>query len=331
MPDNLTTLIETSTLGAPLYQLVAVFILFVVVPKLLDRILAYSRLAQTKKLLSIVQEIDAIRRDSEEEKEELSSIKREMLNKISAEPLVRNAFREVKDFVSMFPITSIYLVTVSVVFIQLVVSEGLSLFSRGEAGLHLWLSMTAILIILMIIDIVLQRLMSWLGRKVRMFLDRHFEEKRSRKVLERLAMHRDALDAIVTGLKLQVSSANEQMLTNRCTLKKLSEVQAKLKDNGEIDNSLRLELIGIKARAKSQIDQFMTTISGYENQISLCEKMIQDDRDVPEYSSLLDEEYHALELCREVKRLCELDKAQVEQMVAYLDSLFDNERAACCI
>lgn len=327
MPDSLTKLVEISAFEAPLYQLVIVFMLFVFGPKLLDRILAYSKLAQTKKLLSIIQEIDAVHADSEKEKETLSSIKREMLNKIASEPLLRNAFREVKDFISTFPITSIFIVTMTVVFVQAVAAGAFSLLSGWES-LLLLLSMLPLLVLLMLFDVALERLSHWLGRKARVFLDRRFEEKRSRDALENSAMHRDALRIIVEGMKAQISFSNEQMLTDRSTLEKMIEIEEKAREDGVIDGKIRLELIEVKAKAMSQVDQFEKTVSRYEDQINLCDEMIQIDRDMPEYSSLLDEAYHVQELCREAIRLVELDKAQVEQMIGILDSLFEMDDVA---
>ena len=271
-----------------------------------------------KKRLEIVREIDEIRSDCNDESEVLRELKMRMLSKISPEPLLGNKLREVKDFVSMFPLTSIYFISMVVAAIQAIVVGG----SVREL-LNLLPYLLLLIVLCMLADIVLQRLLQWIERKVRTFLDGRLNEKLLHRDREAVQESRNVLRGIITAAKSQLSSLNDQVAIDRKAMKDSMNLRDELKSKRIVDDPTRLRLIYLRAEANAQIFRSKEMIAGLDAQIETCEKMVEFIPDISEASNLLGDLRYLQELFREAKRLVELDRAIVESMVENLNMLLE--------
>lgn len=318
MLSDIASVFEIVFHEIPAHQFLLVFLLFVVAPKLLDKLLAYSKLSHAKKLLSFVKDANSVPFENEEEREALQSIKRTVLNKMTAESLPDYAVREVKDFVSTFPVTSIYLISLLLALIQVIVAGGSIFDISWKVAFNLALATIA----LIAFDVALQRTMSWISRKLCSFLNKRFEERRLQDALLIIEENRKVLQTIISSTKEQINSVNNQVLINRNSSNKLSEVKSKVKVAGILDE-VRFELIEVKAGAESQISQFEAMVFELGTNIEECEKLVELNKGIPESSHLLCDLFYAKELFRELRRLVMLNSGLAEKMIDEIDSIFE--------
>lgn len=171
-------------------------------------------------------------------------------------------------------------------------------------------------------DVALQRTMSWISRKLCSFLNKRFEERRLQDALLIIEENRKVLQTIISSTKEQINSVNNQVLINRNSSNKLSEVKSKVKVAGILDE-VRFELIEVKAGAESQISQFEAMVFELGTNIEECEKLVELNKGIPESSHLLCDLFYAKELFRELRRLVMLNSGLAEKMIDEIDSIFE--------
>lgn len=318
--NDIVNMFEVISHEVPAYQFLLVFLLFVLAPKLLDKLLSYSRLAQAKKLLGFVKEIDSVHFEDAEEKEVLQTLKQEILNKLSSESSLNHAVREVKNFTATFPVTSIYFISLLLAFIQAVFKGSLSF----EMNWTMLLVLTLAAIVLIIFDIVLQKIMDWIDSKVRALINKHIDKRHLQDVRKNVEENRNALQGMVESIKNQIISAGNQVLINRRSAGRLLEVKSAL-ETTEMSDDIKFELIEIKARAESQAGQFEVIAFELGNQMERCEKLVDLNKDLPESSCFLYDLFHVKELFRELKRLVGVNNELAEIIIDDVDSLLGIE------
>ena len=190
------------------------------------------------------------------------------------------------------------------------------------------LVLTLAAIVLIIFDIVLQKIMDWIDSKVRALINKHIDKRHLQDVRKKVEENRNALQGMVESIKNQIISAGNQVLINRRSAGRLLEVRSAL-ETTEMSDDIKFELIEIKARAESQAGQFEVMAFELGNQMERCEKLVDLNKDLPESSCLLYDLFHVKELFRELKRLVGVNNELAEIIIDDVDSLLgiENESA----